>query len=70
MHHRITYMHVNFYQIPVCRPVKTMHANLFAKNGMLHKFATTKSNFKKNDYIRHASSHNVHACQFLAKSGL
>ena len=47
MHHRITYMHVNFYQISVCRPVKTMHANLFAKNGMLHKFARTNSNLKK-----------------------
>ena len=47
MHHRITYMHVKFYQIPVCRPVKTMHANLSAKNGMLHKFATIIAIFKK-----------------------
>ena len=46
MHHRITYMHVSFYQSPICRPVKTVHANLFAKNGMWHKFATTNSNLK------------------------
>ena len=32
MHHRITYMHVNFRQNPICRPFKkTMHTKLFAK---------------------------------------
>ena len=70
MHHRITYMHANFQQNVFYRPVKIMHTNLFAKNGILHKFATANSNLKKNGYIRHASSHNIHACQFLPKSDL
>ena len=45
MHHRITYMHANFQQNQVYRPVKIMHTNLFAKNGILHKFAATNNNF-------------------------
>ena len=30
MHHRITYMYINFRQNQVCRSVKTVHTNLFA----------------------------------------
>ena len=30
----------------------------------LHKFATTKNNFDKNDHVRHASSYNVHGINF------
>ena len=32
MHHRITYLHINFQQNRVSRSVKTVHTNLFAKN--------------------------------------
>ena len=45
MHHHKTYMYINFQQNRVSRSVKTVHTNLFAKNGKLHKFATTNSNF-------------------------
>ena len=31
MHHRKTYMHINFQQNRVKRSVKTVHTNLFAK---------------------------------------
>ena len=31
MHHRITYMYINFQQNRVCRSVKTVHTNSFAK---------------------------------------
>ena len=31
MHHRKTYMHINFQQNRVSRSVKTVHTNLFAK---------------------------------------
>ena len=48
MHHRRTYMHVNFQQNHVNRSVKTVHTNLFAQYRKLHKFATTNSNFEKN----------------------
>ena len=47
MHHRKTYMHINFHQNLVSRSVKTVHTNLFAKKCKLHKFATTNSNFEK-----------------------
>ena len=56
MHHRKTYMHINFQQNRVRRSVKTVHTNLFAKNYKLHKFATTNSNFEKIDYLSHAVS--------------
>ena len=55
MHHHKTYMHINFQQNQVCRSVKTVHTNLFAKKCKLHKFATTNSNFEKIAYLRHAS---------------
>ena len=35
---------------------KTMHTNIFAKNGKLHKFATTNNNFGKINSFGHASS--------------
>ena len=31
MHHRKTYMHINFQNNRISRSVKTMHTNLFAK---------------------------------------
>ena len=40
MHHRKTYIYINFQQNRVCRSVKTVHTNLFAKICKLHKFAT------------------------------
>ena len=57
MHHRITYMYINFQQNWVCRSVKPctliyLH-NIYRK---LHKFSTTNSNLKKIDYFRHAYS--------------
>ena len=45
MHQRKMYMYINF-QNRVCRSVKTLHTNLFAKKCKLHKFATC--NFKKS----------------------
>ena len=45
MHHHKAYMYINFQQNRVCRSVKTVHTNLFAKIRKLHKFATTNSNF-------------------------
>ena len=47
MHQHKTYMFINFQQNRVSRSVKTVHTNLFAKNGKLHKLATTNSNFEK-----------------------
>ena len=41
MHHRKTYMYINFQQNRVSRSVKTVHTNLFAKNCKLYKFAST-----------------------------
>ena len=56
MRHRKTYMYINFLQTLVSRSVKTVHTNLFAKSGKLHKFATTNSNFEEIIFYRHASS--------------
>ena len=39
MHHRITYMYINFQQHRVSRSVKSVHTNLFANNRTLHKHA-------------------------------
>ena len=41
-------MYIDFQQNRVCRSVKTVHTNIFAKNCKLHKFATTNSNFEKS----------------------
>ena len=48
MHHRITYLHINFQQNRVSRSVKTVHTNLFAKNCKLPQFATCNENFEKS----------------------
>ena len=40
MHHRITYMYINFQQNWVSRSVNTVRTNMFVKNCKLHKFAT------------------------------
>ena len=39
-------MYINFLQNR--RSVKKVRTNLFAKNGKLHRFATTNSNLKKS----------------------
>ena len=69
MHHRITYMYINFQQNRVCRSVITVSTNLFAKHRKLHKFATTNRHFQKIESFRHVSSQNVHVYQFSAKLG-
>ena len=66
MHHRITYMHVNFRQNPICRPVKkTMLTNLFAKIACCINLQPPIAFFLKIDYIRHASNvkKNLHVGQ-------
>ena len=45
MHHRITYMYINFQQNRVNRSVKHVRTNIFAKNCKLHKFATIPITF-------------------------
>ena len=40
MHHRKTYMYINFQQNRVSRSVKNVHTYLFAETRKLHKFAT------------------------------
>ena len=59
MHHRITYLYINFQQNRVRRSVKTVHTNLFANNCKLHKFATCNSNFEKSFHsdMNHPISH-------------
>ena len=48
MHHRKTYMHINFQQNEISRSVKTVHTNLFAKKCKLHKFGTCNLNLEKS----------------------
>ena len=48
MHHRKTYMHINFQQNWVRSSVKTVHTNLFAKKCKLHKFVSCNKNFEKS----------------------
>ena len=43
-------MYINFQQNQVCRSVKTVHTNLFAKYRKFHKFVTTNSNFSKSTF--------------------
>ena len=48
MHHRKTYMYINFQQNRVSKSVIIVHTNVFAKkNRKLFKYATTNSNFFK-----------------------
>ena len=57
MRHPKTYMYIIFFsKLELVDQSKTGHTNLFAKNGKLHKFATTNSNFEKINSFRHASS--------------
>ena len=51
IHYCITFMYINFQQTRVSRSVETVHTNIFANNRNLHIFATTNSNFDKNDYL-------------------
>ena len=39
-------MYINFQQIRATRSAKTMHTNIFANNGKVHKFATTNRNIE------------------------
>ena len=57
MHHRITYMYINFQQNWVSRSVKKPCAQIYLpKNCKLHKFATILIIlFLKINYFRHAS---------------
>ena len=48
MHHHKTYMYIKYQQNRVCRSVKTVHTNLFAKTCKLHKFATIPIIFFKS----------------------
>ena len=48
MRHRKTYMYINFLQDRVSRSVIIVYTNLFAKNCILHKFATCNSNFENS----------------------
>ena len=63
-------MYIKFHQNLVSRSIKTVNTNVFSKCRKLHKFATTNViisvNLQKIDYLRHASSYNVHVCQFSA----
>ena len=54
MHHRKTYMYINFQQNCASRSVKTVHTNLFAKKCKLHNFATDmQAYFEINQLIRY-----------------
>ena len=53
-------MYIDFQQNRVYRSVKTVHTNLFAQYRKLHKFATTNSNFEKNNYFRHIHHHKMY----------
>ena len=53
-------MYIKFTKNWVSKSVKSVHTNLFAKNGKLHKFQLTIAMFLKNNYFRHTSSDNVH----------
>ena len=48
MHHRKTYMHINFQETQVSTSVKIVHTNIFGKNCKLHKFSTCNYNFEKS----------------------
>ena len=48
MHHRITYMYINFQQIRIVDQSKPC-THILASSRKLHKFATTNSIFFKND---------------------
>ena len=48
IHHRETHMYINFQQNRVCRSVKTVHTNLFAKNRKLQNLQLPIVIFKKS----------------------
>ena len=50
MHHRKTYMYINFQQNRFNRSVITVHTNVFAKKYRLHKFETTNRIFLKSTF--------------------
>ena len=49
MHHRKTYMYINFQQNQVSRSVKTAHTNIFARNC---KFMQLAIGISKDDVVR------------------
>ena len=60
MHHRITYLHINFQQNRVSRSVKTVHTNLFAKNCKL----MLQLEFRKIKPFGHALPPHGHSGRF------
>ena len=54
MHHRKTFICINFQHYWVSRSVKTVHTNLFAKNWKLHKFAIFQLEFRNITPFGHA----------------
>ena len=54
-------MYIDFQQNRVCRPVKTVHTNLFAQYRKLHKFTTTNiSNFEKKTILLDIHHHKTY----------
>ena len=64
MHYRQMYMYINFQQNWVSRSVKTVPTNIFAKIASCISLQQPIVLFLI-DYLRHASSLNVHVYQFL-----
>ena len=62
MHHRITYLYINFQQNRVSGSVKTMHTNLFAKNCKLHQ--NLQLEFRKIKPFGHALPPHGHSGRF------
>ena len=60
MHVHKAYMYIEFQQNRVCRSVKTVHTNLFSQYRMLHKFATTNSNFEKKTTLLDMHHHKTY----------
>ena len=56
MHHRVTYMYVNFQQHRVSRSIKIVHTNLFANKRKLHKICNLQFEFRESASFRHAST--------------
>ena len=54
MHHHKTYMYMDFQQNRVCKSVKTVHTNLFAKIASCINLQLRIVFLKKIDYFRHA----------------
>ena len=58
MHHRKTYMHINFQQNRINRSVKIVHTNLLAK------ICNLQLEFRKITHFRYAPPPNEHSGRF------